>query len=273
MSLVVRLEGRGEVRHDLGVGVERGERLAVVVAPAAQAEPRGLELGDGHRTDSGRRDASVSCRRDGRCGAGGGAPEGADDDRLGTDGLPVDPALDRGGRGARGAGGGGAPRGARGADRGGQQGLLRGRCADPVRRRVGPALPAPRRPGDRVAGARHPGFADPARRRPACRARSTRSGIGGRCSRSRTRSATTSCARSIPASGKGLGLAGRARAGTRPPLRRRAEDRRPGDHAPVRARPVRPGRDARGRHDRRGRDGEPAHDRGHPVTPARAGGS
>ena len=35
----------------------------------------------------------------------------------------------------------------------------------------------------------------------------------------------------------------------------------------LRARPLRPGRDPRRRHDRRGRDGQPAHDRGHPGAP------
>ena len=49
-----------------------------------------------------------------------------------------------------------------------------------------------------------------------------------------------------------------------PALRRRAQDRWPRDHPALRARPVRPGRDPRRRHDRRGRDREPADDRGDP---------
>ena len=66
----------------------------------------------------------------------------------------------------------------------------------------------------------------------------------------------------------------RAAAGPEPApelaLRRRAQDRRPGHQPALRARPVRPGRDARRRHDRRGRDRQPADDRGHPGPPRRA---
>ena len=65
--------------------------------------------------------------------------------------------------------------------------------------------------------------------------------------------------------------AGGPRAGAGPALRRRAQDRRPGDHAALRARPVRPGRDPRRRHDRRGRDRQPADDRGHPGPADGAG--
>ena len=67
---------------------------------------------------------------------------------------------------------------------------------------------------------------------------------------------------------RGLGLAGGAGAAAGPALRRRAEDRRPRDQPPLRARPLRPGRDARRRHDRRGRHGQPADDRGDPGAPA-----
>ena len=61
---------------------------------------------------------------------------------------------------------------------------------------------------------------------------------------------------------KGLGLPAAPGARRRPALRRRAQDRRPRHQPPLRARPVRPGRDPRRRHDRRGRHGQPADDRG-----------
>ena len=69
---------------------------------------------------------------------------------------------------------------------------------------------------------------------------------------------------------RGLGPAGRPGTGRGAALRRRAQDRRPGHHAPLRARPVRPGRDPRRRHDRRGRHGQPADDHGDPGTPRRS---
>ena len=61
---------------------------------------------------------------------------------------------------------------------------------------------------------------------------------------------------------------GRRRAGGRAVVRRGAQDRRPRHQPALRARPLRAGRDARGRHDRRGRDAQPAHDRGGPRAPA-----
>ena len=68
---------------------------------------------------------------------------------------------------------------------------------------------------------------------------------------------------------KGLGLPAAPGARARPALRRRAQDRRPGDQPALRARPVRPGRDPRRRHDRRGRHRQPADDRGRsrPASP------
>ena len=69
---------------------------------------------------------------------------------------------------------------------------------------------------------------------------------------------------------KGLGLPPAPEPAPGPALRRRAQDRRPRDQPPLRARPVRPGRDPRRRHDRRGRDGQPADDRGHPGPARRA---
>jgi hypothetical protein len=54
--------------------------------------------------------------------------------------------------------------------------------------------------------------------------------------------------------------AGRPGAGAGAALRRRAQDRRPGHLAALRARPLRPGRDPRRRHHRRGRHGQPADD-------------
>ena len=69
---------------------------------------------------------------------------------------------------------------------------------------------------------------------------------------------------------RGLGAAGSARAGSGPALRRRAQDRRPGGHTSLRARPVRPGCHPGRWHDRRGRDREPADDLGHPRS---AGGA
>ena len=123
------------------------------------------------------------------------------------------------------------------------------------RRRVRPAVPRARRPRDRVPGADHRRLADPAGRwRPDRRRRSTRSAIGDRCSACRTRSATTSCGRST----RGCGAASACRAAPEPApdLRYVAELKIDGlaDHAALRARPVRPGRDPRRRHDRRGRD-------------------
>ena len=90
---------RREVLHHLGVGVERRERLAVVVAPAAQAERVGLELRDGHARILAAAALPYPVRRDGRCGGGGPGP----DEALAPDGLPVEPALDRGGRRAGGS--------------------------------------------------------------------------------------------------------------------------------------------------------------------------
>ena len=179
---------------------------------------------------------------------------------IAPDGLPVDPALiaeaaalDEDAAAARHAE-------LAGADRGGQPGLLRGGRADPDRRRVGPAASAgssrsrppgrpsitPESPTQRVGAqlARHlrrgpPPPADAValervQPRRAARVRHPRP------------------ARPRPAAGAG--------AGAGPDLRRRAEDRRPRDHPPLRARPVRPGRDPRRRDDRRGRHGEPADD-------------
>ena len=60
---------------------------------------------------------------------------------------------------------------------------------------------------------------------------------------------------------KGLGLPAAPEPAPDLRVRRRAEDRRPGHQPPLRARPVRPGRDPRRRHDRRGRHREPADDR------------
>ena len=66
---------------------------------------------------------------------------------------------------------------------------------------------------------------------------------------------------------RGLGLPAAPEPAPDLTLRRGTQDRRPRDHAALRARPVRPGRDPRRRHDRRGRDGQPAHDRGDPGPP------
>ena len=63
---------------------------------------------------------------------------------------------------------------------------------------------------------------------------------------------------------------GGARARPGPALRRRAQDRWPRDQPALRARPVRPGRDPRRRHDRRGRHREPEDDHGHPAAAARS---
>ena len=65
---------------------------------------------------------------------------------------------------------------------------------------------------------------------------------------------------------RGLGLPAAPEPAPELTLRRRAQDRRPGHHPPLRARPVRPGRDARRRDDRRGRHREPPDDRRHPGT-------
>ena len=56
---------------------------------------------------------------------------------------------------------------------------------------------------------------------------------------------------------------------TRLRLRLRAEDRRPGDLAALRGRPLRPRRDARQRRGRRGRHPQPAHDRVDPAAGSR----
>ena len=95
-------------------------------------------------------------------------------------------------------------------------------------------------------------------------ARSPRSATRRPCSAWATPSPTTSCVPSTRACARLLGR----RTSRRPALRRRAQDRRPGHHPALRARPLRPGRDARRRHHRRGRDRQPAHDRGHPAAPA-----
>ena len=101
-------------------------------------------------------------------------------------------------------------------------------------------------------------------------ARSTRSATGARCCRSRTPSATTSCGRSMRRVRRGLGLPAAPEPAPGAALRRRAQDRRPRDHAALRARPVRPGRDPWRRDDRRGRDRQPADDHGRPRPPRRA---
>ena len=186
--------------------------------------------------------------------------------------LPVDPRWSRRrpsrteGTAAR------APRRAGRRDRPGEPALLPGGRAGAQRRRVRRAVPRARRARDRL-----PGRCGPPTRRPSAsaaarsRRRSTRSATGARCCRSPTRSATTSCGRSTPASASGLGL---------PPAPEPAQDLSYvaelkidglAVSPPLRARPFRPGRDARRRHDRRGRHRQPADDRGDPGPAARAG--
>ena len=83
-----------------------------------------------------------------------------------------------------------------------QPALLRGRRAGAHRRRVRPAVPRARRARDRVSrSSRTPDSPTQRVGGDAERARSTRSATAGRCCRSPTPSATTSCARSTPASG------------------------------------------------------------------------
>ena len=140
-----------------------------------------------------------------------------------------------------------------------------------------PPLLRPRRPGDRRRRLRraarraarrsrrehpelrHARLADAARRRRAGLARWRRSATCSRCSRSPTRAARRSCAPGSQRMRNHL-----AREGIEDPefeLRRRAEDRRPGDLARLPRRRARARRDARQRRDRRGRHAQPAHDR------------
>ena len=151
---------------------------------------------------------------------------------------------------------------------GGEQGLLRGGRAAADRRRVRPAVPAARRPRGGVPGPRHARLADPAGRRRSSagtfdevRHRRPMLSLSNAFSHDELRRLRRAGPpRPRPAAGAG------ARA--RPDVRRRAQDRRPRDHAALRARPVRAGRDPRRRHHRRGRDREPAHDRDGPGAPA-----
>ena len=92
----------------------------------------------------------------------------------------------------------------------------------------------------------------------------------GRCCRSSTRSATTSCGRSTPGSAR-ASASPRHPSRRRADLRRGAQDRRPRRLAALRARPVHARRDPRRRLHRRGRHAQPAHDPRDPGAPRRAG--
>ncbi len=80
----------------------------------------------------------------------------------------------------------------------------------------------------------------------------------------RQRALRAGAARVGRADAKPPGARGHRRA--RLPLRRRAEDRRPGDQPPLSRRRARAGRHARQRRDRRGRHAQPAHDRRDPPA-------
>ncbi len=162
-----------------------------------------------------------------------------------------------------------AARIARGTGRAGQRALPRRGRAGALRRRVRPALPRAGRARDRAPGAHHARLADPACRR--VLRRHVRRGpprpadaVARQCLQPR---GAARLRRSRP---QGPRPARRARAGSGADVRRRAQDRRPRHQPPLRARPVRPGRHPRRRHDRRGRDREPAHDLGHPLPAGRA---
>ena len=153
------------------------------------------------------------------------------------------------------------------ADRRGQPRLLRPRPADGRRRGL-------RRLDARAGGARggRPRAADARTRRPSGWAR-RRPGASPRCA---TAAPMLSLANARGAGGaRGLVPAradGHGAGGARLPrgrVRRRAEDRRPGDLADLRGRPLRAGRHARRRRRGGGRHGQPAHDPRHPRAPAR----
>ena len=151
----------------------------------------------------------------------------------------------------------------------------RGRPGD-QRRRIRPAVPRARRPRDRLPGADHRRIADAACRRSPDRRHLRRGPPPPADAVALQRVQPRRAARVRRARAQGPRPAGRARAGARPALCRRAQDRRPRDQPAVRTRPVCPGRDARRRDDRRGRHGQPADDRGHPCPPERrrlAGGA
>ena len=119
---------------------------------------------------------------------------------------------------------------------------------------------------ERLSAARHPGFADPARRRHPDRhdVRRGPSPAADAVAGERVQPRRAACVRHARAPRSRP--AARSRARRRAALCRRAQDRRPRDHAALRARPLRPGRHARRRDDRRGRDGQPAHDQGRPAA-------
>ncbi len=125
-----------------------------------------------------------------------------DETALATDGLPVDPGARRRGRRPRRGRGHAPPRRARRRDRARQRPYYEARRAGAQRRRVRPAIPRARRPRGRLSGADHA----PTRRPSGSVAQLGRHLRRGPPSPAdavacRTRSATTSCARSTRASG------------------------------------------------------------------------
>ena len=138
-----------------------------------------------------------------------------------------------------------APRDAVDADRSRERALpRRGRPRD-QRRRVRPAVPRAGRAGDRLSGADHRRLADAARRRDTDR-RNVRRGpprAADAVAVERVQPRRAARVRRARAQGSRPSRCARARPG--PALRRRAQDRRPRDQPPLRARPLRPGRDPR----------------------------
>ncbi len=112
---------------------------------------------------------------------------------------------------------------------------------------------------------RTPDLADPARRRRSERRSSPRCATRRRCCRSTTSSRSTSCAAST---GESAGCWACADEAATNELRYVAELKIDGLAVALRyeRRPLRPGRDARRRHDRRGRHCQPAHDRVDPQA-------
>ena len=141
--------------------------------------------------------------------------------------------------------------------------LLRPRRPRDRRRRLRRAAGRAARDRARAPGAGHARLADPAGRRGAGLASSTRSRTCSRCSRSPTRAARRSCARGWT----GCATTSRARGSTKPAFEFVAEPKIDGlaISLRLRGRRARPRRHARQRRGRRGRHAQPAHD---PVDPA-----
>ena len=145
--------------------------------------------------------------------------------------------------------------------------LPRRGCARDQRRRVRPAVPRAGRARECLSAARYPGFADPARRRHPDRHDVRRGPSPAADALAGERVHARRAPRVRHAGAPRPRTPRRAGSGRRPALRRGTQDRRPRDHPALRARPLRPGRHARRRDDRRGRDGQPAHDQGRPGAP------